>query len=393
MKNSEQVAMSVSCSGQLMKTQGENMKLVFLDFQRELTKRMLDHVNEILEPVNSTVAFFDKQLSFHEKNLDELKEIIAWAKKECDEEVGKASSGCSSKSTTMYKDCEKTFQKVSFLNFMCQPVTWGGSVCDGLDNLNVCAIFQPVLAIENVLPALRRELRNAFHRLDFEYNQTRHIVVQSNTQEVIQGFRKSMNQKVTRTLESVSLGLSIMHYVVGAIALLALPFSANLFLRKYLLSVKHDRDIESFGCCGSCREGKQHTFCLTLKVFFWLLKVFVTCAVFVFEYFVFWFTESIIENADYKFEFDGSIEFYSSLESNTFVANLIRSIYPDIAVNHRFNFTINPTACLPELVPLSGVSVYLCTGGLYIVLLVLALASTCLMKIRPSIADFFYFDD
>jgi hypothetical protein len=41
-----------------------------------------------------------------------------------------------------------------------------------------------------------------------------------------------------------------MHYEVSAIALLALPFSANLFLRKYLLSVKHDRDIESFGCCG-----------------------------------------------------------------------------------------------------------------------------------------------
>jgi hypothetical protein len=391
-ENTQQLSMSVSCSSHVLRAQADNMKLVFLEFQLELTKKLLAYVNNILEPINNTVAFFDKQLSVHESNFEEVRESIAWAKKQCEDEIGKVSSGCNSRASAIFKDCKNLFSKVSMLDFFCQPVKLGGQVCSGIEDVSVCSIFQPFLAVENLLPVLRRELRTAFRTLDFEYNQTKSVNMKSNTEEVFREFKHSLNSDVENAMKRVSFVFLVAHYVIGALTFLALPFSANLYLRKYLLSNKYGGHPDRYGCCGSFSEGKRRTVCITLKVCFWLGKMLLTAFVFCVEYLIYWITTTVIQNSDLNLLFNGTLDFVNAIEGDHFVFNLMRSIYPEISIHQKFNFSINPIECVPKLTPLSGIEVYLTAVGLYAILLVLTCISPCVLRLRPSIVDFFYFE-
>jgi hypothetical protein len=77
-------------------------------------------VNNILEPIHNTVAFFDKQLSFHESNFEEVMNQLHGQKSNV------RISGCNSRASAILKDCKNLLSKASMLDLFCQPVKLGG---------------------------------------------------------------------------------------------------------------------------------------------------------------------------------------------------------------------------------------------------------------------------
>jgi hypothetical protein len=113
-----------------------------------------------------------------------------------------------------------------------------------------------------------------------------------------------------------------------------------------------------------------------------LLTAFVFCV----EYLIYWITTTVIQNSDLNLLFNGTLDFVNAIEGDHFVFNLMRSIYPEISIHQKFNFSINPIECVPKLTPLSGIEVYLTAVGLYAILLVLTCISPCVLGFAPQLS-------
>jgi len=126
---------------------------------------------------------------------------------------------------------------------------------------------------------------------------------------------------------------------------------------------------------------------------YWVIEMFRTAVIFGIEYFLHWFVLLLRDNHDYQFSFSGSYNLTNQLQGNNAATMILQRLYPTIQLGRSYNFTVSVTECIPTVAPLSDPKVYYAALILHGILMLILILNDWILRFRPKIVDYFYFED